>query len=102
MRFLPMFGITDRGNFGRWSAVAVIAATACLALSSPGFTQTGPGSQNQGRDCKTVLTCNFARGAEVRGCLSSYTCRTCSFVNTSCRIGNAPGTCRKIRCGWGG
>lgn len=71
-------------------------------MGSAAIAQTVPGNQNQGRDCKTVLTCNFARGAEVRGCLSSYTCRTCAFVDSRCRIGNAPGTCRKVRCTWGG
>lgn len=91
----------------RFFSTRLIAAAGGLAMvvavtGSVAMAQTVPGNQNQGRDCKTVLTCNFARGAEVRGCLSSYTCRTCAFVDSRCRIGNAPGTCRKVRCTWGG
>ncbi|HRK17731.1 MAG TPA: hypothetical protein PK970_02135 [Hyphomicrobiaceae bacterium] len=91
----------------RLSSTRLIATAGGLAMAAAlttgaALAQTGPGNQNQGRDCKTVLTCNFARGAEVRGCLSSYTCRTCAFVDSRCRIGNAPGTCRKVRCTWGG
>jgi hypothetical protein len=53
------------------------------------------------RHCQTVLTCNFKPGGSYRGCLSSYSCRQCRFVTASCTIGNAKGTCRKIKCGWG-
>lgn len=73
--------------------------TAHAQSTAPIFGQ-GPGTQ--GRDCQTVRTCNFARNAEVRGCLSSYTCRTCKFVQSSCRIGSAQGPCQKLSCTWGG
>jgi hypothetical protein len=87
--------------------VGVALATAFVAglagahaqSTAPAFGQ-GPGTQ--GRDCQTVRTCNFARGAEVRGCLSSYTCRTCKFVQSNCRIGATQGPCQKLSCTWGG
>jgi hypothetical protein len=74
-------------------------ATAHAQSTAPAFGQ-GPGTQ--GRDCQTVRTCNFARGAEVRGCLSSYTCRTCKFVQSNCRVGSGAGSCQKLSCTWGG
>lgn len=61
--------------------------------------QTGVNPQ---RDCQTVRTCNFARNGAVRGCLSSYTCRTCRFVPTRCTIGTSTGPCRRLVCTWGG
>jgi hypothetical protein len=74
-------------------------ATAHAQSTAPTIGQ-GPGSQ--GRDCQTVRTCNFARNAEVRGCLSSYTCRTCKFVPSNCRVGSTQGACQKLSCTWGG
>ena len=66
--------------------------------------QALPGANPQGRDCQTVRTCNFSRRAAVRGCLSSYTCRTCRLVATSCTVGPNVGQrlCQEMRCGWGG
>jgi hypothetical protein len=81
------------------AAMVAGLATAHAQSTAPAFGQ-GPGTQ--GRDCQTVRTCNFARGAEVRGCLSSYTCRTCKFVPSNCRIGAAQGACQKLSCTWGG
>lgn len=64
--------------------------------------QEGPGGViNPGRDCQTVTTCNFARGGRYRGCVSSYSCRSCRFVVSSCRIGAKSGKCRRLICGWG-
>lgn len=57
---------------------------------------------NPGRDCQTVRTCNFSRGAAVRGCLSSYTCRTCRTVSSRCSVGGAYTRCQQIVCTWGG
>ena len=73
--------------------VAGLSAAAAQSLSGP---------VNQGRDCQTVRTCNFARNAEVRGCLSSYTCRTCKLVASNCSINGAQGPCQRMRCSWGG
>ena len=58
-------------------------------------------SQAAQRDCQTITTCNFAKGGSYRGCLSSYSCRECKFVRSSCQIGGKTGTCQKLRCGWG-
>ncbi len=58
---------------------------------------------NQGRECQTVRTCNFARSGSYRGCLSSYTCRTCRLVAARCQIGALPNQkCQEMRCSWGG
>ena len=55
------------------------------------------------RDCQTVTTCNFQKSGSYRGCLSSYSCRSCSFVPSRCSIVGARGkACSKIRCTWGG
>ena len=54
------------------------------------------------KDCQTVRTCNFARGAQVRGCLSSFSCRTCRFVPAGTRIENGRRVQNQvIRCGFG-
>lgn len=66
--------------------------------------QQGPaGAANPQRDCRTVLTCQFAKGGSYRGCLSSYSCRSCAFVTEKCKIAGSRGqVCQKLRCGWGG
>lgn len=89
----------------RQVAVSLIGAGAftlgaAIGLS-PAGAQQAPGV-NPGRDCQVVRTCNFARGAEVRGCLSSYTCRTCRFVKARCTVGNRTGRCEELVCSWGG
>ena len=93
--------------------VGIIAAVASLLMSVASLTSTsvsaqtlpGPSGQsqpNQARDCQTVRTCNFARGATVRGCLSSYTCRTCRLVTSNCTVGGGQGgVCQRMRCSWG-
>ena len=54
------------------------------------------------RDCQTLLTCNFKKGGSYRGCLSSYSCRSCDFVIAKCSIAGSKGkVCRQLRCGWG-
>ena len=69
-------------------------ASAGPALAQP----ASPG----GRDCQTIRTCNFARGGLYRGCLSSYSCRVCHMVSTSCRVGGGPRRiCQEMRCNWG-
>jgi hypothetical protein len=89
----------------RWPALIVVLclALAGTALSGAASAQQGPGGLlNPQRDCQTIRTCNFRRGGSYRGCLSSYSCRVCRFVRTSCK-GLGPGkVCRKLRCTWGG
>ena len=91
-----------RGSRRIHQAVAVAFASVMLGGLTPAMAQTAPGPANNGRDCQTVRTCNFTRGAEVRGCLSSYTCRTCRMVPATCIAGAAQGACQKFRCSWGG
>jgi hypothetical protein len=86
----------------RCAALALLTSVTLVASTISATAQTMPGTNPQGRDCKTILTCNFTRGAAVRGCLSSYSCRTCDLVPTRARIGNAPGSTRAFSCSWGG
>lgn len=84
--------------------LAVFVAAAVLAPAGSASAQQGPGGLiNPQRDCQTIRTCNFRGGGSYRGCLSTYSCRVCRFVRTSCRGLGGPGkTCRKLRCTWGG
>lgn len=77
-------------------------ATLLLAGLSAVAAQTVLGPVNQGRECQTVRTCNFDRNAEVRGCLSSYSCRSCKLVPSKCQVGTAGGVCQRFRCSFGG
>jgi hypothetical protein len=70
----------------------VLAATGLAAQIIP------PNSQ---RDCQTIRTCNFTRGGFYRGCLSSYSCRTCRFYRASCTIDGTRRICQQLRCSWG-
>lgn len=81
----------------------LLALLSAGALSAgPGFAQEGPGGAiNPGRDCQTITTCNFSKGGSYRGCLSSYSCRVCRFVASSCTIGGARKKCFQSRCTWG-
>ena len=58
-----------------------IIANWCVAaiLAALPMTATAAGLE-AGKDCHVVQSCNFARSALVRGCLSSYSCRQCNFV----------------------
>ena len=54
------------------------------------------------KDCQTVVACNFRRGGSYRGCISAYSCRTCRFVKTRCRIVEGRRVCEhQSRCPWG-
>lgn len=54
-----------------------------------------------GRDCQTVRTCDFSRTGRIRGCLSSYTCRTCRLVTARCTLAGRS-RCQEVVCTWGG
>lgn len=83
-------------------AVLLALAGAGIATSTAGFAQEGPGGAiNPGRDCQTITTCQFRRGGSYRGCLSSYSCRVCRFVASTCAIGGARKRCHKSVCTWG-
>jgi hypothetical protein len=58
-----------------------------------------------GRDCQTIRTCNFSRRGAYRGCLSSYTCRTCRMVPVRCSrsdLASGRRQCQEFVCNWGG
>jgi hypothetical protein len=85
---------------GAWRAgMAAAAALIALAAAGPATAQIVP-TPNPGRDCQTIRTCNFARGAAVRGCLSSYSCKVCRTVRARCSIGRRNEVCVRIVCDW--
>jgi hypothetical protein len=86
---------TMRTAAGAFMSALALAATAVVAHAQQ------PGAFNQGRDCQTVRTCNFTRSGDVRGCLSSYSCRVCRMVATRCALPGAAGRCEQLRCNWG-
>jgi hypothetical protein len=74
-----------------------------VSVSGVEAQQEPGGLLNPQRDCQTVLTCRFGKGGSYRGCLSSYSCRTCSFVTANCKIaGRRAQICQKLRCSWDG
>jgi len=86
-------------------SVVLVAAFAGLMLVGAGgaAAQEGPGGLiNPQRDCQTIRSCNYRRGGEYRGCVSSYSCRVCRYVRGSCKGLGRRGVCRKLRCTWGG
>jgi hypothetical protein len=85
----------------------LLAAFAVLSVSSaaaplPAFGQSPQGGLNPQRDCQTIRTCRFERGGSYRGCLSSYSCRTCRPVAARCEIGGRAQNCQRMICTWGG
>ncbi len=78
----------------------VAGALTLMSLATEPRAQQAVGI-NPGRDCQTVRTCNFSRQGEVRGCLSSYTCRTCKLVRERCEIAGRT-SCGRFVCSWGG
>ena len=82
-----------------------VAAGALLLAGLAGWLAPASAQQasgvNPGRDCQTVRTCNFARNGAVRGCLSSFTCRTCRMVPARCTLAGRT-QCREMVCSWGG
>jgi hypothetical protein len=83
-------------------AIVFISALAASAFFAAASAQEGPGGLiNPQRDCQTIRTCNFRRGGSYRGCLSSYSCRTCRFVRGSCNGLGPRRTCRRLVCTWG-
>ena len=88
----------------RLAAMLGVFALPLLAhFSSPSLAQQAdPTNLNGGRTCYTVRTCNFTRTGDVRGCLSSYSCRACRLVPAKCAIGAAAGKCQRLTCDWGG
>jgi hypothetical protein len=88
----------------RLALLAFVLVSALAALPGTSVAQVGPGGiLNPQRDCQTIRTCNYRRGGSYRGCLSTYSCRVCRFVASSCRgMGSGRRYCQKLRCTWGG
>lgn len=87
---------------GLMSLTGIIVVGLSVMISSPVLAQAGPnGAINPNRDCQTIRTCQFKRGGEFRGCISTYSCRRCRFVKSNCRIAGDRRTCRQLTCSWG-
>jgi hypothetical protein len=87
-------------NIARISLFVVLACGPLVWAASTASAQLVPPGASQ-RDCQTIRTCNYARGGSYRGCLSSYSCRVCRFIRTSCTIDGTRKTCQQVKCGWG-
>jgi hypothetical protein len=84
-----------------WLLAALVVLP--LLTAAPASAQAPKaGIANPQRDCQTIRTCRFERGGSFRGCLSSYTCRTCRPVASKCEIGGRSQNCQRIICTWGG
>jgi hypothetical protein len=94
--------------FAVFAGSAAGSAAATLRLLPPGVpsgviaVQAAPGALNTQRDCQTLRTCQFSKGGSFRGCVSSYSCRSCRFVPSKCTIGAAGNKCQRQVCDWGG
>ncbi len=81
----------------------LIVAAALGAVVSGLWVSNAPATAAQGlaagKICIVVRSCNFKRNAEVRGCLSSYSCRQCDF-RRAIRIRNGRTEWRSS-CTWG-
>ena len=84
----------------RLGLAIMFAVAGLIAPASPVASQQMIAPGGAQRDCQTIRTCNFARNAAVRGCLSSYTCRVCKPVRSRCDIGGLT-ICQRIVCRWG-
>ena len=62
---------------------AIIAGWCVAAMLTAAPVPAFAAGLEAGKDCHVIQTCNFARTASVRGCLSSYSCRQCTFVKRS-------------------
>ena len=82
--------------------VAICSLIVAMIALAPAGPQARAAGIDAGKDCHVILSCNFRRGASVRGCLSSYSCRQCQFVSHS--VVSVDGLRRKewhSVCEWG-
>jgi hypothetical protein len=78
-----------------------IIAAALLVAGGAAYAQEGAGGLiDPQRDCQTIVNCRFTKGGSYRGCVSSYSCRVCRFVDARC-AGSGARVCRTMRCSWG-
>ena len=95
-------GLSRVARSGSLRLTAGIAGLGLLMLVSGGGAQAQQAvGINPKKDCQVVRTCNFARNGEPRGCLSSYTCRTCKLVPVRCTLAGRS-RCEGFVCSWGG
>ena len=101
---LAGIGASERAQMPKVLFVLVVLLCAVFGGTVLAHAQEGPGGAiNAQRDCQTLTTCNFRKGGSWRGCLSSYSCRTCRFVPTPCsNTGRKARVCQQLICGWGG
>jgi hypothetical protein len=87
-------------------AAAIVPVLLMFAAVSPGpATAQQAVAIDPGRDCQTILTCNYSRRGSFRGCLSSYTCRVCRPQRVRCSasdISSGRRQCTELVCTWGG
>jgi hypothetical protein len=85
--------------------LAPLVLLALIVLAWDGFASASQAQQaagiDPGRDCQTVRTCTFSRAGRLRGCLSSYTCRTCRLTTQRCTLAGRS-RCQQVVCTWGG
>jgi len=82
--------------------VAIVLLVSALAALGSRLPEVRAAGIDVGKDCHVILSCNFRRGASVRGCLSSYSCRQCQFVRHA--TGSVDGVRRsewQSVCEWG-
>jgi hypothetical protein len=81
-----------------WTLTASVLAFLALGAS---HALAQPSGLDPQKDCQTIRTCRFDRGGPYRGCLSSYSCRVCRFVNAPCHIDVGRRVCQRMVCSWG-
>lgn len=86
----------------RIRAALLTAVVLLMGVTGGALAQGLPQAPPSDRICNTILTCNFARNAPVRGCLSSYSCRRCAFVKRCQTISGKRICDYQERCGWRG
>jgi hypothetical protein len=80
--------------------LASLMTIAALALT-PAATVQAAGLE-AGKICQVIRSCNFARNAQVRGCLSSYSCRQCQMVRKGTVVVNGVRRSEwRSVCDWG-
>lgn len=108
-RVLREFSMALRRHVCSRGWLAAIFATPFLlvmlpSISTPAVAQT-IGTDPRNKHCHTLLTCNYTRGGQYRGCLSSYTCRICRPQRVRCTasdIASGRRLCTELICTWGG
>jgi hypothetical protein len=96
------------GWWGAWVTAlmpALMVVLLWLGASPSAMAQQASGTDPRNKHCQTLLTCNYARGGQYRGCLSSYTCRVCRPQQVRCTrsdIASGRRLCTELVCSWGG